>query len=145
LIDKEFDMKKITMDKKYKTRNGKSVRVLCTDMLRPKQTPYPIVALVEWFNEQERVINYTKRGSYSKGTEHSFDLVEVSEWDDFKIDEKVLVRQHGQDYWIHRNFAGIDEDSGQPTTFSKGQSSWTSASKPALYEECRRPTKEELS
>ena len=53
------------------TEDGHPVRIICTDA---KNCKYPIVALVEE-DEKERVLKYTKNGSYIDGiAKHKHDL-----------------------------------------------------------------------
>lgn len=75
----------IRMNKKYQTRSGLPVRVLCTDRKgsREGRAALPVVALVlrEGF---EDVIYYWGDGSiYSRnGAPHSLDLFEIEEGED---------------------------------------------------------------
>lgn len=62
----------IDMNKKYRTRDGRAVRVLCVDR---EHSEYPVVALVN-----NSVVTYTKDGSVMIGlglNADQFDLIEV--------------------------------------------------------------------
>lgn len=63
----------ISMDKKYKTRDGRDVRVLCVDNLGLCAGSYPVVAIVEG---AASVFTATG-GFYTESVEHELDLVEV--------------------------------------------------------------------
>lgn len=58
-------------ERKIVTRDGKSVRIICTDA----KNNYPIVALIETSNGKERQpCGYKKDGTYVAGEELSCDL-----------------------------------------------------------------------
>lgn len=74
-------------------------------------------------------------------------LVQASPYDDFKIDDPVMVRDTDRGKWIQRYFAGVTED-GFARVFVNGRTSWSARGaegRTATWNECRRPTKEELS
>ena len=56
-----MEKKPIEMDKKYRTRNGCEVRVLCTDVVNEN---YPVVALMRQGNGPEVAHCFTKYGQY---------------------------------------------------------------------------------
>jgi hypothetical protein len=64
-------MNLISLDKKYKTRDGRDVRVLCVDA---NDDNYPVVALIG--NDVHR---FTSKGSFDMGYRRGFDLIEVPE------------------------------------------------------------------
>ena len=47
--------------RKVVTRNGRRVRIICTDM---KSTTYPVVALIENGSGYEQLITFSKNGEY---------------------------------------------------------------------------------
>jgi len=61
----------VSMDKKYKTRDGRDVRVLCVDA---SDDNYPVVALIG--NE---VYRFTSKGSFDIGYTRGYDLIEQPE------------------------------------------------------------------
>lgn len=69
---KQFDLDEYISDpsKKVITRDGKDVRILCTDK---KDENYPIVALIDTDNGEE-LYSYTKRGTTVLGRYKSKDL-----------------------------------------------------------------------
>lgn len=110
---------KIDMNKKYRTRSGLPVRVLCVDR---KDEDLPVIVLV-LENGEEYLAACTAEGEYLVSKEEcSFDLVEVSEWDDFKQDDKVLVSEDGKT-WYKRYFNKVID--GVPYAFDGGITSWT--------------------
>lgn len=135
-------MKKLTKESKVKTRNGFPARIICDDA----RGGYPFVALLKG-GDEEVTRWYTDEGIDSCGGP-DFDLIEVSAYDDFKIDDPVMVRDtlYG---WVPRYFAGIDSG-GRPKVFAGGATSFTGTFLPdkkryAIYDECRRPTEAELN
>ena len=134
-------MSEISMDKKYKTRTGLSVRVLCNDA----KGKFPVIALVLGVSGQssEYIIRTTLEGSYYEREESENDLIEVSPYDDFEIDEPVMVRDSDgavMSRWQRRYFAGINE-SGYPLAWAEGMTSWSADGYKTRWDECRRPTK----
>lgn len=123
-------MNKIEMGKTYKYRNCKAARVLCVD----NPGCYPVITSAEdgtvYFHSHYGV------GMFSLMT----DLVEVIPYSDFKIDDKVMVR-NGNGKWCKRYFAGIDSK-GKPMAFESGSDSW-SYDVVLIWNECRKPNAEE--
>jgi len=61
---------KISMDNKYKTRNGLDVRILCVDRV---DEDYPIVGLLGI-----KIITWSNKGKFQGSVhEHDYDLIEV--------------------------------------------------------------------
>lgn len=104
----------ISMDKKYRTRGGDTVRILCTDL---KGGEYPVIAAItipEKRNDADEVIadsaeitqRYTANGSYvSSDGNHPLDLVEVSPVEGYEVDDPVWVRMNKDHSWTRRHFA----------------------------------------
>ena len=69
---KQFSVKDYLANpsRKVVTRDGRSVRVLCTD----KKSEYSVVALVSQNENTETTYNFAKDGTYLKGEENSLDL-----------------------------------------------------------------------
>ena len=63
----------------------------------------------------------------------------IHEWDDFNIDDKVLVcNASNAPSWEPRYFAGIDEE-GSPLAFTNGKTSWTSGNDtPTAWKYCKK-------
>lgn len=130
-------MGNIEMGKKYRCRDGMPATVLAVGL----NAQLPVV-FVRHSSPNENVICVSADGLW--GTMPSgIDLVEIGPYDDFKIDEKVMV-SHGGIAWFKRHFAGVDED-GQPTAFDNGSTRWSKPDyDPTRWNYCRRPTPEEL-
>ena len=127
----------IEIGKKYRTRSGIEVRILAVDLDNEEYT-------VAGFIKGSGVYTYTSEGQFAiPYSQKPEDLVEVCEWDDFKIDDKVMVRRNNYDTWHKQYFAGVNED-GKPTAFLDGRTSWGNVSNRAIWDKCRRPTEEEL-
>ncbi len=118
----------IDINKKYRTRGGLPVRILCVDAKNAvhsfdgKIAVYPVVALVS--NTVERLVVYSQQGRFCEGVESEWDLVEVNSYADFKVDDKVLVRDGDHANWLPRHFSHVDDD-GFPCTFQGGSTSWS--------------------
>lgn len=128
---------KVEMGKEYKTKSGQIVRrVLCADR---NTDEYPVVVEME----SGEICTYTSAGAFISEAANPMDLVEITKWHDFKIDDKVMVRKNGSATWYKRYFSG-DNGEGKPTAFHNGGSLWSNINYPAVWDECRRPTEEEL-
>ena len=128
-------MKKQTIDinKKYRTTSGHRVRIICVD--RKSYQNNSIIGLVETDEntDHESIVTWYKNGKHN--TNAQYDLVEVSPFDDFNIDDKVLVKDCYDYEWKKRYFAGIDEDTGEPLAFADGLTSWIT-DQVIAWEEC---------
>lgn len=120
LNQKDISKQVISMDKKYKTRDGRSVRVLCIDCAG--NVHYPVLALILEWNGDETLSSFTPEGKYSGLLVRNKDLIEVSPYEDFKVDDKVLVSQDGKQ-WYKRYFSHVS-DKGNPCAFDLGSTSW---------------------
>ena len=68
---KPFDLAKALAGEKVVTRDGKSIRIICSD----KKGTYPIIGLMKGEEEEEEVYSFTLCGSYNKDLKnHSYDL-----------------------------------------------------------------------
>jgi len=125
--------------KKYRLADGRKVRVVCTDR---RDNNFPLVVLVG-NKDKEMVVTCTADGFYRiSKVDHPLNLIEVTEWDDFKVDEPVMVRSNESADWLKRYFAGISSE-GLPMAWNEGCTSWSAKGKTACGY-CRRPTKAEL-
>lgn len=131
----------IDMNKKYRTRDGRPVRVLCVDK---KAKIFTVLSLREEFDGSEVLVTHTRTGSYNNSHETPLDLIEVSPYDDFRIDDPVMVRDNPFAPWERRHFAGITT-AGEVNTFANGRTSWSDVGDMKSWHEARRPTPEELS
>ena len=120
----------ISMDKKY-TLEGEVFTVLT--VTKPGK---------------RRVVGYTPGGQiyslFFDGTDDDLCLVEINPYADFVIDEPVMVRDFSGDQWQRGHFAGCRED-GLPQTFFRNESLWTKKGRISEWQQCRRPTAEELA
>ena len=130
---------KIDINKKYRTRDGHQVRLLCVDhkVMGDKR----IIGLVEIENN-EILMTWDKYGKDDNNSK-IHDLVEVQPYEDFKINDEVLVRcvdDIENDSWVKRHFAGVDEY-GRPMVFKYGMTSWTT-SEVTVWDECVKANNE---
>ena len=105
--------------KQYRTRDGRPVRILCTDM---KNTYSVIGVLNNQDSEGEYCETWNAGGRCIADQESARDLIEVSPYEDWPIDAPVWCR--GSRRWIARHFAGIDGD-GAPLAWNDGYTSHT--------------------
>lgn len=131
----------ISMDKTYTTRDRRRVKILS---ISREHDYYPVVADVFRPDATRGSIYlYTREGKYLADSpeDHVLDLVE-SAYEDYKIDDPVMVRtKEGKD-WVRRYFAGVRNS--LPTTFRSGATSWSSDGAIFAWSHCRRPTTTEL-
>lgn len=64
----------ISMDKKYQTRDGHDVRLICID--ETVEPTYPVIGIIA---NKDRPFSWTKDGLYYDGEPSAYDLVEVKE------------------------------------------------------------------
>ncbi len=127
------------MSKKYKTRSGLPVRILCNDF---KNGTYTVIAAV--YDQEtgcESTISVSSTGSYIEEEEYSLDLIEVRSFEEFKEDDLCVV-WNGKDKKVFRYFHKVDSW-GKSTCFHSGQTSFTT-SVVTPWEFCRKATEEEI-
>ena len=128
----------IEMGKKYKTRSGLPVRILCNDF---KNNTYPVIAAV--YDQEtgcESTISVSNTGSYLEEEENPLDLIEVTPYDDFKEDDLCVVWEITESkefrYFSH-------EKSSIAWCFSSGGTSYTKTATTS-WTNCRKATDEEI-
>lgn len=130
---KDITNQVVQMGKRYKTRSGLEVEVLKVDL----KAEQPVVAYVTIKDWCQSVYQFCENGSYFKeSTVHAYDLIEVSPYDEFQIDDKVVVSNDGTN-WRKRHFAGVSSD-GRAMTFDNGVTSWISDGSKSLWNYCVR-------
>jgi len=112
---------KINKNLKYQTRQGFPVKIY--EVLPDAYGKYAVIGA--YFDGSGYLsVNWKIDGRFSTGQDETcLDLVEFSPWADFKIDQKVLVWDKG-DEKEKRHFAGVHVN-GWPTTWARGRTSWT--------------------
>lgn len=130
---KDITNQVVQMGKRYKTRSGLDVEVLKVD-LKAKQ---PVVAYVTTKDGSQSAGHFCKNGSYiEESTIYDLDLIEVSPYDEFQIDDKVGVSNDGLN-WHKRHFAGVSSD-GRAMVFDHGRTSWSSDGRKSPWNYCVR-------
>lgn len=128
----------IDRTKTYCTR-GQKLPVRITDKVGEDED-YPIVAAIIFYagtpESYEEEYDFTEDGRLFTDREHEFDLIECSRWHRIKVDDQVLVRDHGMKQWEKRHFAGVDEND-KPRAWEGGLTSWTTDQSYA-WDECIR-------
>ena len=124
----------------YRTKSGLQARILATNLNKEN---YPVAVVVTGFREEDELHSYTADLEYcAGGSNDKMDLVLVTAWDNFKEDDPVLVKTTNS-HWITAHFKEISAE-GTPRTFPLGTTSWTSNNRFDEWDECRRPTEEEI-
>ena len=131
----------IEMDKKYKTRSGLPVRILCNDL---KYDRYIVIAAV--YNPEagyESTMSITNTGSYIEGEENPLDLIEVTPYDNFKEDDLCVVWDDGKEREEFRYFAYAKGN--RAYFFADGKTSFTATPpQKVCWPNCRKATDEEI-
>lgn len=113
---------KILIDKQYRTRDGRNVRIYATD----GGDGFPVHAGVQYPGGSWGSFCFKEDGTFSTdGTIHNLDLIEVSPWAHINVDDKVLVGSTPSRVTYRRYFAGVDAETGKPLTWPVGRTSWT--------------------
>ena len=96
-------------NRKIVTRDGRPVRIICTDRKGSLKHPHPIVALVQ-IDDTEPIYDYTADGSYTDDTQSLRDLFFVTEKQEspLKKGDRVLVRNYDNESWRPRIFSSYD-------------------------------------
>ena len=130
----------IKLGETYKDKSGNDVRIICVD----KRGEFPIVGIVS-INPRgkEEVKTYTSEGSYLVYEDSPHDLIPPEDFRTYIIDEPVMVRDGDSSAWVRSYFAGVSPVDGRPCAWDKQRTSWTETCR-VVWNQCRRPTKEEL-
>ena len=129
----------IEMGKKYKTRSGLPVRILCNDI---KCDTYTVIAAVyEQETGCESTISVSSTGSYIEDEENPLDLIEVTPYDDFKEDDLCVVWANDKHLKDFRYFSHVEN--GKATCFTYGNTSYTTKNT-SIWPNCRKATEEEI-
>ena len=125
-------MNKIKLDGNYRLRSGKAIRrVLAVDVA---DDMYPV--LIELAGGVFASYSVNGEYSFSSGSCHSNDLVEISPYDHIKVGDRVLVGADLGNINYRRYFAGASE-SGKALTFEDGRDEWTNEGRRAIpWEYC---------
>jgi hypothetical protein len=113
----------ISLDKTYKTRTGSEVVI---HAIYPNNKDSQVQGGIV-YNDYVQMQSWTIEGGFFEdGTNRTsgLDLVEVSPYEDWKIDDKVIV-SFDDDKEYNYYFAGLD-GLGRTCVFSGGTTSWSS-------------------
>ena len=128
----------IELGKKYKTRSGLPVRILCNDF---KNDTYTVIAAVyDQKTGYENTINVSSTGSYVEDEESALDLIEVTPYDDFKEDDLCVVWEEDSAK-IFRYFSHVEN--GTANCFAWGSTGYTTEDT-NFWTNCRKATEEEI-
>ena len=128
----------IDLSKKYRTRDGKEVELYAYK----EGQEHPILGAVHYPNEWVET-SWTTDGKFSSiADEVDDDLIEVSPYEDFKIDDPVLVSSNGKN-WHKRHFAGVNRQN-EPKAYEEGRTSFTAEDHMiTIWNYCKRPDEKE--
>jgi len=130
----------ISLDKKYKTKSG--LKVALYAVLPDNPTEKVQGAII--FSDRTQMGSWTLDGCFHPALvrETPLDLIEVSPYEDWKIDDKVIFwNNDGKfDNIIYEEkgyFAGLDHK-GRPTVFNNGATSWSNMEARVTYDKIVR-------
>ena len=126
----------IEMNKKYKTRSGLPVRILATDI----ESDFPVCAALKSNKNEETLLRYTNNGRYFDPYKHEYDLIEVTPYEDFKVDDLCVV----WDVTESKEFRYFSHAKGNLAwCFNSGGTSYTRTTTTS-WTNCRKATEEEI-
>lgn len=110
----------ISLDKTYKTKSGTKVII---HAIYPYNEMQQVQGAIN-YNDYTQMNSWDLEGRFHEGTidDSSLDLVEVTPYDDWKIDDKVIAFDDDGEYNYY--FAGLD-GLGRTCVFSDGSTSWS--------------------
>lgn len=128
------------MNKKYKTKRGLPVRILCVDR---KHHEHTVVGLV-FGDECEYTTSWNSNGcNFINASNSPLDLIEVSPYEDFKVDDLCVVSTNKEKLNTFRYFA--KEIEGVAHCFDNGKTSFTFDNETLMaWPNCRKATPEEI-
>jgi hypothetical protein len=122
---------KIRKDKKYKLRMGGDIKIY-EILYGYVFGAYRVEGSIEWNSAK-----WKDDGTYLISNEEScLDLIEVSPYADFEIDDKVLVGGSNCENMHRSHFAGVSKD-GKPMTWEGRRTSFTEIHK-VIWEYCEK-------
>ena len=127
----------IELNKTYKDGLGRDVRIICVDF----NYQQPIIGIVS-SDFGDFIACFTAEGRYILEEPSANDLILPEDFRTFAIDEPVMVRDRDVGTWVTGNFAGVDFK-GRALVWRCG-TKWHSEGETVSWNQCRRPTKEEL-
>lgn len=113
---------RISLDKKYKTADGRRVRIYATD----SGGKYPVHGAI-FYDDRWDITTWTTDGLMNTlNAQSTSNLVECKPWEDYQVDDKVIVwnNNHPQNRQ-RRYFARVCPSTGRPLTFDGGATSWS--------------------
>jgi hypothetical protein len=119
----------ITKDKKYALRSGADVVIL--EVIKGY-----VFGRHKSGNNWDS-IRWDDNGAFHSNKEEScLDLIEVSPYADWKIDDKILVWEDTfADDKAKRYFAGLNKD-GSPLVYNNGTTSWSNIEGTSTWDNC---------
>ena len=114
----------ISLDKKYRTESGTKVVIYAVYPDQEVSQVHGALVYSSYTQPQSwSILGFFHEAGEGRST---LDLVEVVPYEDWKIDDKVIVWNSDTGVSYRRYFAGIDRN-GNITTFVNGNTSWTNA------------------
>ena len=128
----------IELNKTYKDGLGRDVRIICVDF----NDQQPIIGIVSG-DFGDFIACFTAEGRYILEEPSANDLILPEDFTKFAIDEPVMVRDYDNQDWMRWHFAGV-ANNGKARAYVDGKTKWSSQGYFLSWNQCRRPTKEEL-
>jgi hypothetical protein len=127
----------IDMKKKYRTRSGLPVRILCVDRAGFNPVVYLIME-----DGGETIVSATIDGRFASfpGQENGLDLIEIQPFEGFKTDDLVVVWDGDSGLKQFRYFSHTED--GYAVCFVSGTSYYNSGF--YVWTNCRKATPEEI-
>lgn len=128
---------KVSMSKKYRYRNGEAARILCVDSGSEK---YPVISV----NQAGDIETHTVDGMEyltNPRKDSQIDLIEISKYDDFKIDDKIIYWNDCENFRRRGYFNKTSN--GNPLVFASGKTSFSSNGVSYMWDNCVKYTGED--
>lgn len=116
---------KISMDKQYRTRDGKDVVLYTAD--RKHDGGYTVVGGIIENNGEHSLQIWKSNGSINpSGIENKEDLIEYNPAQDLKMDQAIWVKDYNDTEWYPRHFKGVSSN-GNVECWTEGRTSHTAS------------------
>jgi hypothetical protein len=126
-VTEELKMK-IDMNKKYRTRDGRSVEIISVRV----GFKYGVIGVIKGNSIYSTWTLYGKTWVSEDNCQK--DLIEVIPYEDFKIDDKVLVRNDDELMWNKRHYAKFEDD--YYWCYDSGYTSYTASKCITEWKQC---------
>lgn len=119
----------ISMDKKYKYRNGEPARILCVDS---GSSSMPVISTN---SRGEVTLHNTNGWVFSLGVDSDWDLIECPKYDGFRDGDEVVCWYDNILFSTVKRYFAYEKD-GEAWCYANGQSKWTSDGTLTAWKNC---------